>query len=278
MQKEKNLYSKVQEAVQAIRKTARSSPKVGIILGTGLGIVRKQMKISSEIDYGKIPHFPKSTVQSHRGNLIFGQFGGQSVVVMEGRFHYYEGYSLEQVTFPVRVMKALGVKTLLVSNAAGGLNPQFQKGDLMLLNDHINFMGVNPLIGPNDDRLGLRFPDMIEPYSKKLLQLAKTSALKQGIPLKEGVYIGVTGPCLETRAEYRMMRAFGADAVGMSTVPEVIAAVQTGLETLAVSVITDICLADALKPVKIEEIIEAANSAGPKLAQVFSGVIEKLSK
>jgi purine-nucleoside phosphorylase len=272
----KNLYQKVQEAVKAVRKTVKGVPQVGIILGTGLGAILKQMEVQQTIDYRKVPHFSRSTVLSHAGRLVFGKFGGVKAVVMEGRFHCYEGYSMEAVTFPVRVIKALGAKFLFISNVAGGLNPQFQKGDLMLISDHINLMGANPLIGPNDERLGIRFPDMIEPYSSRLMKLARESASKNGIPLREGVYLGVMGPCLETRAEYRMMRAFGADAVGMSTVPEVITAVHAGLETLAVSAISDMCLPDALKPVVIEEIIEAANSASPKLACLFRSVIERL--
>jgi len=273
---EKDLYVKIREAVKAIRKISAAAPRAGIILGTGLGIIRKQMEVQTEIDYKKIPHFHAVTAHSHAGHLIFGKWGGIPTVVMEGRFHFYEGYSLEAVTFPVRVMKALGVRFLFVSNAAGGLNPQFKQGDLMAITDHINFMGVNPLIGPNDERLGVRFPDMIEPYSGRLLKLARESALKAGIDLQEGVYVGVAGPSLETRAEYRMMRGFGADAVGMSTVPEVITAVHAGLEVLGISVVTDLCLPDALKPVNIEEIVRTANKSGPKLAEVFKGVLERI--
>lgn len=273
---QKDLLKKISEAKKAIQKVSKSVPRIGIILGTGLGDFRKRIQIQAEIDYKKIPHFPHTTVQSHSGKLIFGKFSGVPVVVMEGRFHFYEGYSMEEVTFPVRVMKALGVRFLLISNASGGMNPGFNKGDLMLITDHINFMGTNPLIGPNDDKIGIRFPDMIEPYSKRLIKAAEQVALKQQIALKQGVYIGVTGPCLETRAEYRMMRMLGADAVGMSTVPEVIAAVHMGIEALAVSVITDICLPDALKPVKIHEIIDVANKSGPQLAGLLSGVVEKV--
>ncbi len=273
---QKDLYKKIMEAKKAIQKISKTVPRVGIVLGTGLGDVRKRMQLPQEIDYKKIPHFPQATAHSHAGRLVFGKFGGVPVVAMEGRFHFYEGYTMEQVTFPIRVMKALGVKYLLISNAAGGLDPHFSKGDVMLVTDHINFMPHNPLIGPNDERLGVRFPDMIEPYSKRLIKLAENTALKQELPLKQGIYIGVPGPCLETRAEYRMMRHFGADAVGMSTVPEAICAVHMNMEVLAVSVITDLCLPDALKPAKIDEIIEVAGKTGPKVAQLFSGVIEKI--
>jgi len=275
--KEKDLFKKVLEAKRSIQKSVKSIPRVGIILGTGLGDVRKRIKIQKEISYEKIPHFPRSTVQSHQGRLIFGKYSNVPVVAMEGRFHAYEGYSLEEVTFPVRVMKSLGIRFLLVSNAAGGVNPQFNKGDLMLITDHINFLGNNPLIGPNDERFGVRFPDMSDPYSKRLADLAEGSALKHQIPIKRGVYLCIAGPSLETRAEYRMIRIFGADAVGMSTVPEVIVAIHMQLEVLAISVITDLCFPESLKPLSIEEVIKISNQTGPKLAQVFGDVLEKLS-
>jgi len=274
--KKKILFQKVAEAKQSIRKVFKGVPRVGIILGTGLGDIRKRMDVTREIPYEKIPHFPKSTTLSHKGQLIFGKFSGVPVVVMEGRFHAYEGYSMGEVTFPVRVMKALGIKTLLISNAAGGLNPLHKKGDIVVIDDHINFMGINPLVGPNEDRLGIRFPDMSEPYSKKLIQLAEKVALQQELPLKKGVYIGVTGPCLETRAEYRMMRSWGVDVVGMSTVPEVIVAVHAGLKVLAFSVVTDLCLPDNLKPAKVEEIIAVAKKTGPQLANLIGGVLQKI--
>lgn len=273
---EKDLFKKVQEAKQAIQKISKLTPRVGLIMGTGLGAGQKKIEVEATIDYKKIPHFPHSTVKSHKGRLVLGKFAGLPVVVMEGRFHYYEGYSMEQVSFPVRVMKALGIRELIITNASGGLNPMFKKGDMMAIADHINFMGDNPLIGPHDDRFGDRFPDMIEPYSARLIKTAEEVALKEGLSIQKGTYIGVAGPCLETRAEYRMMRAWGADAVGMSTVPEVIVAAQLKLAVLAISVITDLCLPDALHPVKIEEIIATANKTEPKLARLLNGVLDRI--
>jgi len=276
--KEKTLFEKTQQAKRAVQKVSKVVPRVGIILGTGLGVVRKQMEVRAEIDYRKIPHFPEPTALSHKGRLILGKLAGVPVVVMEGRYHAYEGCSPEQITLPVRLMHALGARTLLTSSAVGGMNPYFQKGDLMLVDDHINFMGMNPLMGPNEKRFGERFPDMSEPYSRKLMTLARKSALKNQLTLREGVLVAVTGPCLETRAEYRMMRSWGADAVGMSTVPEVIVANHMKMQVLAVSVITDLCLPDALKPINVPEVIEIANQAGPKLATLFKGVLEALKK
>ena len=225
--------------------------------------------------YGELPHFPHTTVKSHSGNLILGELSGKKVAVMEGRYHFYEGYSLEEVTFPVRVLRQLGAKTLVVSNAAGGLNLGYRKGEIVLITDHINFMGVNPLIGPNEDKLGSRFPDMCEPYSNRLIELAAQAAKEVKVPVSRGVYVGVTGPCLETRAEYRMMRNFGADLVGMSTVPEVIVAAHMGMEVLGVSVVTDACDPDHLEPCNIEEIIKTANEAGSKLDKLIGAAIAK---
>ncbi|MBN1257486.1 MAG: purine-nucleoside phosphorylase [Planctomycetes bacterium] len=270
------LRARIDEAAGIVKDKLGCKPKVGIILGTGLGNLARQIKDAKEMPYSDIPHFPQSTVTGHAGQFIAGKLGGQEVVVMEGRFHLYEGYSLAQVTFPVRVMKALGVETLIVTNACGGMNPQYEKGDIIIIEDHINFMGVNPLVGPNDNALGPRFPDMYCPYDPELLRLAETVALEKKIRTQRGVYLACTGPCLETRAEYRFMRAIGADAVGMSTVPEVIVAVHAGLKTLGMGVVTDICLPDALQPVNIEEIIAVANEAGPRLEAVILGVLEKM--
>jgi purine-nucleoside phosphorylase len=240
-------------------------------------MLAERIDVESKISYSEIPHFPASTVSTHAGELVLGTLAGKCVVAMSGRFHYYEGYSLQDVTFPIRVAKALGIKTLIVSNAAGGLNPQFKAGDLMVITDHINFMGDNPLIGPNDDDLGPRFPDMCEPYSAKLIDLAIGIALSKGIKLEKGVYLACPGPSLETRAEYRFMRMLGADTVGMSTVPEVIVAVHAGLQVLGFSAVTDECLPDALKPVNIEKIIATANSVEPKLSEIVVACIEKMT-
>lgn len=270
------LFDRITGAVRAIWKKTVFRPEIAIILGTGLGNLTKQVKKEAVIPYSTIPYFPKSTVVSHAGRLVLGMLGGKRVVVMDGRFHYYEGYTLEQVTFPVRVLTKLGAKVLIVSNAAGGLNLKYRKGDLVLIEDHINLMGVNPLVGPNDDRLGLRFPDMSQPYSKRLLEIAEATALAKHIPLHRGVYAGVTGPCLETRAEYRFMREIGSDLVGMSTVPEVIVGVHAGLEILGISVVTDLCDPDHLEPANIEEIIRTANEAGPRLDELVQATVQNL--
>ena len=262
------LKKHIKEAVKVIRGIDKTKPKIGIILGTGLGGLAEKIKVSSKILYKDIPHFPTSTVETHAGELILGTLSGKPIVALSGRFHYYEGYSMQEVTFPVRVAKALGIKSLIVSNACGGLNPQFSMGDIMVIEDHINFMGDNPLIGENDDSLGPRFPDMCEPYTRKLIEMAESVALKNNISLKKGVYLACTGPNLETRAEYRMMRIMGADVVGMSTVPEVIVAVHCGLKVLGLSIITDLCFPDSLEPVDIERIIATANSAEPKLTKI----------
>ena len=272
------LKQQIDAAVMAIKATSSATPEIGIVLGTGLGMLANSIESPVEIPYQSIPHFPVSTVDSHAGSLILGTIAGRSVVALSGRFHRYEGYSLAEVTFPVRVARALGIHTLIVSNAAGGLNPQFVAGDLMVITDHINMMGDNPLIGPNDDAIGPRFPDMSEPYSKELIALAETISLESGIKLQRGVYLACPGPCLETRAEYRFMRTIGADAVGMSTVPEVIVAVHAGLRTLGFSAITDECLPDALKPADIEKIIAVANAAEPKLTKIVKECIARLPK
>ena len=270
------LKKHIQEAVKAIRAIDKTKPKVAVVLGTGLGGLTKSIKVKSVINYADIPHFPVSTVDSHASELIIGTIGDKPVVALSGRFHYYEGYSMQEVTFPIRVVKALGAKTLVVSNACGGLNPQFRAGDIMLIEDHINFMGDSPLIGPNDDSLGLRFPDMCEPYTKKLIDLAEKVALDLKIPVKKGVYLACTGPALETRAEYRMMRTMGADVVGMSTVSEVIVAVHSDLQVLGLSVITDECFPDALEPANIDKIIATANKAEPELAKIVRDCIAKM--
>ena len=270
------LKQQIKEAVKHIRAIDKTKPKIGIILGTGLGGLTKNIKISSRIIYEEIPHFPTSTVDTHAGELILGTLSGKAIIALSGRFHYYEGHSMQEVTFPVRVANALGIKTLIVSNACGGLNPQFDTGDIMLIEDHINFMGDNPLIGENDDTLGPRFPDMCEPYTQTLIKLAEQVALDNKIPLQKGVYLACTGPNLETRAEYRMMQIMGADVVGMSTVPEVIVAVYCGLKVLGLSIITDKCMPDALKPVNIEHIIAVAHEAEPKLTKIVRDCITKM--
>jgi len=272
----KDLYNQIEEAKQAIEKRWQGKPTVGIILGTGLGGLAEEVTGSTAIPYGEIPHFPVSTVKSHAGRLVCGQLAGKTVMALEGRFHFYEGYSLKQITFPVRVMKALGCGVLIVSNACGGMNPQFDKGDIMLIEDHINLMSDNPLIGPNDDRLGERFPDMSRPYDQELLGLARRVALEEKVPCHKGVFVAVPGPCLETRAEYRFLRNIGADVVGMSTVPEVIVGVHAQLRILGLSIVTDICLPDALEPARIDEIIAVANAAEKKLRVLVKGVVAEI--
>ncbi|MBM3162768.1 MAG: purine-nucleoside phosphorylase [Chlorobi bacterium] len=267
---------KIQAAVSFIRKKTQDEYPVGIVLGTGLGALAKEIDVELALDYGDIPNFPISTVETHQGKLIFGNLAGKKVVAMQGRFHFYEGYSMQQIVFPVRVMKHLGVKTLGITNACGGLNPAFSKGDIMLIDDHINLLGSNPLIGPNDPEVGSRFPDMCEPYSKRILSIAEKAALEEKIRVQRGVYVALSGPCLETRAEYRMLRILGADVVGMSTVPEVIAAVHQGTEVFGMSIITDECFPDSLQPVSIEEIIEVSNHAEPKMTAIFKAVVANL--
>lgn len=268
--------SQIQDALAYIRTRTAGTPSVGIILGTGLGGLVEEIETEAVLEYSDIPHFPISTVESHHGRLIFGRLGGKPVVAMQGRFHYYEGYTLRQVTFPVRVMHALGVRSLLISNAAGGMNPIFRRGDIMVIYDHINLIGDNPLIGPNDDTLGPRFPDMSEAYSEKYIALAEEVALEQRIALRKGVFVAVAGPNLETRAEYRFLRGIGADAVGMSTVPENIVAIHMGMKVLAFSIITDECFPDALEPVDVPAIIKTANDTEPRLRAIMKGVIERL--
>jgi purine-nucleoside phosphorylase len=267
-------WEHVQEATNLVRSRWKGAPRVGLVLGTGLGALAREIDAEAMIAYPEIPFFPRSTVESHKGQLVCGRLAGQSVIAMEGRFHLYEGYSPWQVTFPIRVMKELGCELLIVSNAAGGLNPLHNKGDLIVIEDHINLMALNPLVGPNDDRLGPRFPDLIEPYNRQLQDLAMKVALEQNIIAHRGVYVAVVGPNLETRAEYRFLRAIGADVVGMSTVPEVLVAVHAGMKVLGFSIVTDMCLPDALHPVQIEDIIAVANEAEAKLRSIVRRVLE----
>jgi len=263
-------------AVGAVRDRFAETPRAAVILGTGLGALAREIEVRESIDYADIPGFPLSTVESHAGRLLCGALAGVPVVAMQGRFHLYEGYTAQQVTFPVRVLRALGADTLIVSNACGGMHPLWDAGDLMLIADHINLLGDSPLVGPNDDALGPRFPDMSAPYDAGLRALARDVAASRGITLREGVYVAVTGPNLETRAEYRLLRAIGADVVGMSTVPEVIVAVHGGMRVLGISIITDRCLPDALEPASFEQIIAVAARAEPKLTAVVRGVLERL--
>jgi purine-nucleoside phosphorylase len=270
------LFDRIEAAADVVRKHTSVSPEVGIILGTGLGGLAQEIEVEASIPYQEIPGFPLSTVETHAGRLLLGRLGKRPVVAMQGRFHRYEGYGLADVTFPVRVLRALGAGTLVVSNACGGMNPLWSPGDLVLLSDHINLLGDNPLVGFNDERLGPRFPDMSAPYDPELRAAARMVALELGIVLREGVYVAVPGPSLETRAEYRMLRTMGADVVGMSTVPEVIVAVHAGMRALGISIITDQCLPDALEPADIGRIIATAGRAEPSLTRLIRGLVERL--
>jgi len=271
-----SLKQKIDETLSVIHKHTKDNYPIGIILGTGLGGLVKEISINHQIDYGDLPHFPLSTVESHHGKLIFGKVAGKNIVAMQGRFHFYEGYSMQQITYPVRVMKYLGVKTLLVSNACGGMNPQYRKGDIMLMVDHINLLGDNPLIGKNEDELGPRFPDMSEPYSLELISIAEKVAAENNIKVQKGVYVAVPGPNLETKAEYKFLREIGADVVGMSTIPENIVANHMGMKVLGISIVTDECFPETLKPVNVEEIIATAITAEPKMTLIMKEVIKKL--
>jgi purine-nucleoside phosphorylase len=268
--------SNIAAAANAVRRRYDARPEVAVILGTGLGALGEAIDVDATIDYIDLPGFPLSTVESHAGRLLCGRLSGKRVVAMQGRFHRYEGYSLQQVTFPVRVLRELGAHTLVVASASGGMHPLWNPGDLLLIADHINLLGDSPLIGPNDDALGPRFPDMSEPYDERLRALARAVALERRIVLREGVYVAVTGPNLETRAEYRFLRALGADVVGMSTVPEAIVAVHGGMRVLGLSIITDRCLPDALEPASVEQIIAVAQRAEPNLSALVAGVLERL--
>lgn len=268
-----DVFDKMNDAAAAIRERWDRVPHAGIILGTGLGSLVEEIQEEAAFDYAEIPHFPKTTAVSHQGRLICGMLHGLPVMAMEGRFHMYEGYALKQITLPVRVMKALGARLLVVSNACGGMNPNYRDGDVMVIEDHINLMGDNPLIGINDDRLGPRFPDMSQPYDADLIQRALSVARREDIVAHQGVFVAVSGPNLETRAEYRFLRNIGADVVGMSTVPEVIVAAHCGLPVVGFSIVTDMCLPDALEPADVQRIIATAQDAEPRLRALVRGVL-----
>ncbi len=272
-----SLYEKIEEASTYIKNTTDTIPEIGIILGTGLGNLTEMVNVESVIDYKDIPNFPESTVETHEGKLVIGNLAEKNVAVMQGRFHYYEGYSLQDVTFPIRVLKALGVKNIIITNAAGGMNAKYKKGEIVLIEDQINITGQNPLIGVADDRLGPRFPDMSAPYDQKLMELAEAAAEDEDIVVKRGTYIWVTGPCLETKAEYAFMYNIGADIVGMSTVPEVIVANQVGLKVLGISCVTDLCIPESLQPACIEDIIKTAEAAGPKIDHLIKALIKRIN-
>jgi len=270
------LMEQIKETVEFIRTKTKTEPTIGIILGTGLGKLAVEIEKETVIEYENIPNFPVSTVESHKGKLIFGKLGGKNVIAMQGRFHYYEGYTLQKVTFPVRVMKELGIKILIVSNASGGVNPQLEVSDLVMITDHINFLSSNPLFGKNDDRLGPRFPDMFDCYTKELQELAEKVALEEKIALRKGVYLALPGPNLETAAEYRMVRILSADLVGMSTVPEVIVAKHQGTKVLGFSIVTDMGLPDAHEACSLENVLAAAAIAEPNLTKLVKKTIERI--
>lgn len=271
-----SVHDQLSETTSYIQQQYKTSPSVGIVLGSGLGNFTSELTVEKEIAYSDIPNFPVSTVEGHSGKLIFGQMGGKNVVAMAGRFHFYEGYSPQQVAYPIRVMKMLGVQTVLISNAAGGTNESFKVGDLMIIKDHISFFAINPLVGKNDEELGPRFPDMSEPYSNELIAKAKAIAERLHIPVHTGVYAGVTGPTFETRAEYKLLQLVGGDAVGMSTVQEVIAAVHAGMRVFAMSVITDIGIREEENVITHEEVLQAARDAEPKLTAIFTNLVQEL--
>ena len=269
-----DLHERIGRAAEAILAHARTKPRFAVVLGTGLGGFDREVQVDARLPYHEIPGFPPLRAVSHEGNLTLGTLGGRGVVLMEGRYHLYEGYRLEEIVFPVRVFARMGVELAVFSNAAGGMDPAFRGGDMMLMADHMNLMGVNPLVGPNDDRIGPRFPDMCDPYDLRALSLAEAAARAEGIPVRRGTYVALTGPCLETRAEYRFLRTIGADAVGMSTVPEVIAAVHCGLKSFGISCITDRCIPEELRPVDIQEILRTAAEAEPKMRRLVRRLIE----
>lgn len=271
-----HLYAQIQETVKVIRERWGKTPRVGIVLGTGLGALAKQIEVEASFPYQTLPHFPRSTVQSHAGNFLCGTLCGVPVVAMEGRFHVYEGYDAKVLTLPVRVIRQLGAETLVVSNAAGGMNPQYKQGDIVVIEDHINLMGINPLIGENDERLGPRFPDMCAPYDPKLIDAALAVARREDFVAHKGVYVAVTGPNLETRAEYRFLRGIGADVVGMSTVPEVLVAVHCGMRVLGLSIVTDLCFPENLHPVSVDTIIACANAAEPRLTKIVTSLLPQM--
>ncbi len=269
-----DFLKRISESAAYIQSRCTTQPLIGVVLGSGLGGFTEEMKIDQEIDYADIPHFPVSTVEGHSGKMLIGSIGGKTIVTLSGRFHYYEGYSTQEVVFPIRVLQKMGVKNLLITNAAGGTNTSFKVGDLMVIKDHISFAIVNPLIGKNIEELGTRFPDMSEPYSKKLIAKAHNIAKQHGFELKEGVYFGVTGPSFETRAEYKLIHHLGADAVGMSTVQEVITAVHAGMQVFAISVITDIGIREEENIISHKDVLEAANASAPKLTAVLTSMIQ----
>jgi purine-nucleoside phosphorylase len=270
------MLEKIKESASFLSHKKKSTPKVAIVLGSGLGGLVDHLKIEIEIPYTQIPNFPQSTVKGHRGSIVFGKMNNVDVVVLSGRLHFYEGYTMKEVTFPLQVLKEIGVETLILSNAAGGMNPTFKVGDIMVINDHINMMGFNPLLGPNDDRIGPRFPDMSEAYSKKINKIAFQTAESLNIHLQQGVYVGVTGPCFETPAEYRAFHILGGDAIGMSTVPETIVARHRGMEVFALSVITDLGVVGNVEKVSPEEVLMAATIAGPKMVQLVYNMLPQL--
>lgn len=271
-----DLYDRIQSAAAAVRKVRNAVPAAAIVLGTGLGALAREITDAVSIPYGDLTGFPVSTAPGHRGELVLGRLAGRPVVAMEGRFHLYEGYTPQEITFPVRVLRALGARVLVLSGTCGAMNPAYRAGDIVLIGDHLNFMGVNPLVGPNDERLGPRFPDMSRPYDPELLAAAEAAAKRRGVPARRGVYAALLGPCLETRAEYRWLRNAGADVVGMSTVPEVIVGIHAGFRILALSVVTDLCDPDHLEPADIAKIIAVANAAEPRLTAVVMDVIGSL--
>lgn len=268
-----SLFDKIQATADFIKQRISEAPEAGVILGSGLGGLTELVEIELEIPYTEIPNFPVSTVQGHAGKMIFGKLGGKQTVMMAGRFHYYEGYDMEEVTFPVRVMKALGVHTLFVSNAAGGMNPEYNVGDIVIIRDHINLFPEHPLRGKNDERLGVRFPDMSEPYSLDLIAKAQEIAKRQELYVQTGVYIGLQGPTFETRAEYKWLHIIGGDLVGMSTVPEVIVAIHGGMKVFGASIVTDLGIRDELNKITHEEVLAAANEAAPKLARLVAELV-----
>jgi purine-nucleoside phosphorylase len=273
-----HVLERIEESASVVRQRIGAAPEIAIILGTGLGGLAKRIESPTSIDYADIPGFPLSTVESHAGRLISGRLSGRSVIAMQGRFHKYEGYSLQQATFPVRVLHHLGARTLIVSNACGGMRPDWKAGDLMLIADHINLLGEHPLTGPNDDRLGPRFPDLSAVYDTGLRELARSVAKEQGTVLREGVYVAVAGPNLETRAEYRMLREIGADVVGMSTVPEAIVAIHGGMRVLGISIITDMCIPETLEPASLQRILAVAGEAEPRLTSLVEETIARLRR
>lgn len=274
----KAYMQQIEEAAALIRERHGHAPEVGVICGTGMGALAEKVQGATTIPYGDIPHFPLSTVETHHGNLILGELAGRRVMVMQGRFHYYEGYSMREVTFPVRVMKALGCRAMVVMNAVGTVNSIMPRGSLMLIRDHINLMGDNPLLGPNDESMGPRFPDMSEPYHRGLLNIAEEVALEAGVKVHQGVLVAVTGPNLETAAEYRMFQILGADAVTMSTIPEVLVANHAGMKVVGISTATDNCFPDSLEPASLDEIIAVAQSAEPRLEKLVTGILGRIGE